>query len=279
LGTTVWEGAFEGVTENALIVYNCGAPEIQIYDIAAGEWRAPITGLEGTSTYHCAAEHSVAHGVTIFGGGNDNPTSVWRLDADRSVTRLADAPFAYSGYIEAGVVAEPLTGDFLFFGDGQVWVLDPTGSGTWTRSADIPGGIPGPGGDNEEALLAPLPRHGVVMYVGCDTACRVWLYRHAPGAVPPPPFDGGVSIDGGAAEDGGPPGPVDAGAGSDAGEPEVGGGCGCSVAKRSRPTGAALLAPLLVLLLLRRRPYPPHFRATVRSLHRTSLTVPGVRRR
>jgi hypothetical protein len=186
IGTTLWSGALQGVTGKALIVYNSGGSngEIQIYDITRKTWLPYIHGFGGQSTYHSGAEYSAVHNVAIVGGGNANPRKIWRLNADQSMTALTDAPVHWGGYLNANCVADPVTGNFLFMGNGQLWEYDPRGSGKYTKQTGsrVPPSTIGNPFNNEGPVSAPVPSYGVVMYVsGRGQNSRVHLYKHAAG--------------------------------------------------------------------------------------------------
>jgi hypothetical protein len=196
VGMTWWSGNFAGLTRGGLIVYNSGAinGQIQIFDPVTNTWETPIAGFGGVSTYHSALAYSPVLNVAVLGGGNDNPRKVWRLNADRSVTQLKDAPSAYGPLVggAAYLVNEPVTGNFLLVSkNGTMWELDPTGAGTWiqlTGSAAPPSGVFDPDRGN---ICWAAPTHGVVVFAGVDstgTSPQMWLYKHAPSVRPDAPL-------------------------------------------------------------------------------------------
>jgi hypothetical protein len=189
IGTCWWTGMFKGAgAAGALIVYNSGVEggEVQVYDPLRGKWFGRIAGFGGTSTYHAFAECSAVHNVAIFGGGNDNPRKVWRLNQDRTVTVMSEAPVDL-GIQRANVTVDPVTGNFLIMGYHQLWEYNPTGGGTWTqqrgtRTPPEAVGNPGPP-DLDSVISAPIPNYGVTMYVTCfGSTCNVHLYKHASAA-------------------------------------------------------------------------------------------------
>ena len=198
IGTAWWRGALNGAGANgALIVYNCGAinGEVLVWDPLANNWFADITGFGGTSTYHCFTEYSPVYNVAIFGGGNDSPRKLWRLNPDRSITAMPDAPVDL-GIQKANVTVDPVTGNFLIMGFGQLWEFDPRGVGRWTNQSGSripPSAVGNPGTPNFDSVIsAPISGDGVVSYVTCRaTNCNMYLYKHAAaGAVSPaPPAD------------------------------------------------------------------------------------------
>jgi hypothetical protein len=188
IGTTFWNGELAGTSGKALIIYSSGyqGGKIQIYDIGSNVWRTPITGFGGSSPYNGMVEYSQAHNVAVLGGGSDG-RNLWRLNADRTVTAMPDAPIAFGGYLSGNVVSDPLTGNFLFMGSGQLWELDPRGSGKWTRQTGSrvpPAAIDNPGPPDYHGVIStPIKNYGVILYVGCQgTNCGMYLYKHAQAA-------------------------------------------------------------------------------------------------
>jgi len=143
-GVDWFDGPLNGRTSSGLAIYNCGAAggEVALYDPAANQWIADMTGFGGNSTVHCFLKYSKAHNVAILGGGNDNGRKIWRLNPDRTVTEMPDAPVEV-GIQRANVVADPVSGNFLVMRYGQLWEFDPRGAGTWLLSSRDPHASPG----------------------------------------------------------------------------------------------------------------------------------------
>src|SRR5262249_24027792 len=124
--------------------------------------------------------------VAVFGGGDGNPTKVWRLNADRTVTQLNDSPVNLG--IQKGFVAEdPVSGNFIILYAGNLYELNPDGSGTYTLltgSRVPPSTVGNPVSGASQMFQGPIDTYGVIMYVTCTaSACSVDLYKH--GAMAP----------------------------------------------------------------------------------------------
>jgi hypothetical protein len=165
-GTTWWRGQLRGAGANgALVIYNCGAVNGQVlaWNPSNDAWFADITGFGGSSTYHCFAEYSPVYNVALFGGGNLNPRTVWRLNADRTVTALTSAPVDL-GVQRGNVTVDPVTGDFLIMGYGQLWQFNPRGGGTWTQQIGPrtpPSAVGNPGPPELDAVVSvPISNFG-----------------------------------------------------------------------------------------------------------------------
>lgn len=164
----------------ALVIYNCGEPngELSLYDPTSNKWFANVKGFGGESTYHCYMHYSKVHNVAIMGGGS-NSKKVWRLNPDRSVTAIADPPIDL-GIQDGNVSHDPVSGNFLAMGYGQLWELDPRGSGKWTQQTGPPAEVGNPGSPNLNGVISsPISNYGVTLYVTCRaTNCNMYIYKH-----------------------------------------------------------------------------------------------------
>jgi len=187
-----WFEKLDGVgPAGALVVYNCGQPggELVFWDPADQAWFDNVQGFGGDSVYNCFIEYSAVHNVALLGGGGTNANSVWRLDADRTLTPMPDAPVGV-GIQMANVVPDPGTGNFLVMGYGQLWELDPTGAGTWAQlggPAVPPAAVGNPGSPELDSVIsAEIADYGVDMYVTCHAySCVVHVYKHTDAPVDP----------------------------------------------------------------------------------------------
>jgi MYXO-CTERM domain-containing protein len=248
-----------------LAVYNCGEPggQLAILDEATDAWTADIRGFGGDSTYHCFAEYSEQLGVLIFGGGNANPRSLFRLDGN-TVTVLPEPPVDL-GVQRGNVTADPNSGHFLVLGYGQFYAFDPMGQGTWSLlegDAVPPSFITSPGAPELQGMVSgAITDHGVNIYLACQTSeCRAFLYRHQPGSGIPSPTTGA----GGSTSSAGAGGATTATSGS-GGSPSSGNGApgadhpadnatGCACHTTQPTTDPHWACLLLAVLWLRRRP-------------------------
>jgi hypothetical protein len=198
IGTCWWSGSFQGAgSQGCYMIFNSGNAtggandgQIVAYDPLTNNWfynqegRAPYYG--GGSTYHSLMEYSAKKNVAVYGGGNVAPNKLWRISADRSVLAMPDVPAGKAVGMQRGnLVCDPVTGNFLLLSAGELWELNPTGSGTWTKQtgsrvppADV--GIPGP--DNPQAIVSTtMADYGVVVYITQlgHTGSSFYLYKHA----------------------------------------------------------------------------------------------------
>jgi hypothetical protein len=114
--------------------------------------------------------------VAIVGGGNDAPNNIWRLNADQTVTRLTNSPIPV-GILQGNVVVDPVSGNFLIVGYGQLWRLDPRGAGSWTLLGATPSAVASI--PNQDSLVSSsISNYGVVTYITCrGSTCNMWLYK------------------------------------------------------------------------------------------------------
>ncbi len=189
-----------------LLVYEAGNG-LYFYSESTGAWRTLATGL-GTATYHEIARYNPVHRVVLFGGGNTN-RKLWKVDASGTVTPLRDPPLSI-GISMTIFAVDPVSGKSLVFGGGTsgpgvFYEYDLAGD-SWTQLAGaVPPIFSQPGSDGPVfgTVAAPLPQHGVVMFVHYDfDRSKVFLYKHTASA-PSAPTVTIAATDGAAAEGGG----------------------------------------------------------------------------
>lgn len=178
-----WSGTMNGVGKLGAIVLLVtadkpvpGSLHWVIYDIQAEAWAAsvPISG-GSLSTYERWGDYSAIHNcaVCFANDGNASHDIPFRLNADRTSTRLPDSPRGV-GYLRGNVVADPVGGSFLVMAtDGTFWELDPIGA-TWRRLADAPSAL-WPLAQVGTICWA-IPVHGVTVWA--THRGDMWLYKH-----------------------------------------------------------------------------------------------------
>lgn len=193
IGTCWWTGSLSGSQSmGAYIVWQPGFGNILIYDPGLNSWQklADLYGTDGL--YHGVCMYSAVYNCCVFGGGNATPRNLWRLNSDRTITALTNAPIDV-GIQRSNFNVDPVSGKFLIFGGGSsaFYELIPTGSGTYnalsgTRLPPAAGlhGVsdPSTGAGSPDALIScALPDHGVVAYMSASSAsyANMFLYKHA----------------------------------------------------------------------------------------------------
>ena len=162
---------------NGLVLAN-GDAGVLLYNVGSNSW----SSLSGSSwgDYHNFAEYSPVHKTMIFGGGESSGGSaVFRINASRQITRLANAP-GHLGQTHSIVTTDPNSGNHIvIFNGGQIYEFNPAAD-TWARlgiSAPWGGGVFG-------TVATPISTYGVILfahYTGGSSA-RVYLYKHSPGS-------------------------------------------------------------------------------------------------
>jgi hypothetical protein len=201
-GACWWSGSFTGGqgtgAHGCMMVFDSGSADggptsgiVSAYDPIKNLWIYSQNGMapNTTDTYHVVMEYSAVKNVAVYGGGNNYPRQLWRLNSDG--TRVA-MPLIPSGDIGIGVptpagrlVVDPVSGNFLVLTSGQLWELNPSGSGTWTQQTSTrvpPAGVGNPNISDTWIASVALPDHGCVGFIRCDSSgsnCVFWLYRHA----------------------------------------------------------------------------------------------------
>ena len=198
IASTWWSGAFLGAgNQGCLMIFNSGDAfgnamdgQIAAYDPLSDSWfynqhgMAPLFGTNG-STYHSVMEYSAPHNVAVYGGGNAQPTRLWRLSSDASFTEMPEVPPGKAVGVQRGnLVADPVSGNFLLLSAGELWELDPSGSGTWTAQTGgrvPPSGVGVPGPNNPEGVISSaIADYGVVVYVtqSSRNGGTFYVYKH-----------------------------------------------------------------------------------------------------
>jgi hypothetical protein len=203
IGACWWSGAFTGGSgvgaQGAFMIFNSGDAlsgdstdgRIVAFDPLANSWVFNQTGMSpnyktGGSTYHSVMEYSAVKNVAVYGGGNDAPQKLWRLNSNGTFLAMPDVPSGKAVGIQSGNLAcDPVTGNFLLLSAGQLWELNPSGSGTWTQQTGSrvpPGGVGVPGPSPQDGVIScPIPDYGVVAYITQTTPSggSFYLYKHA----------------------------------------------------------------------------------------------------
>lgn len=198
IASTWWSGAFLGAgSQGCLMIFNSGDAfgnaldgQVAAYDPLSDRWfydqhgMAPLFGSNG-STYHSVMEYSAPHNVAVYGGGNAQPSRLWRLSSDASFQEMPEVPAGKAVGVQRGnLVADPVSGNFLLLSAGELWELDPSGSGSWTAQtgARVPPpevGVPGPS-NPEGVISSAITDYGVVVYVtqSSRTGGTFYVYKH-----------------------------------------------------------------------------------------------------
>lgn len=181
-------GALEYFPELGGLVQVAGPGPVYFYDPALSQW-STLAGSVSIGDYHNFAQYSPVHQVMIFGGGEGaNGNAVYRMNVNRQITRLANAP-QRMGTTYSIVTTDPVSGNFLVFFDTASYEFNPM-TQVWTPLPGIPPwrpiGYPGV----FAAVATSLPEYGVILvakYAADDS--RVYLYRHTATSGPPPTIE------------------------------------------------------------------------------------------
>jgi hypothetical protein len=162
---------------------------IRGYDPSTDTWFFTRTNASPgltVSTYHNIIEYSPAKNVAVYGGGNLQSSSLWRMDSAGTVVQMPDAPAGLNigaGTGQGKFVNDPATGNFLLLSAGQLWELNPDGAGTWTQKTSPPSVVVNPNVGNGTVILSAISDYGVIAAISqsgssMGTFC---LYKNAPG--------------------------------------------------------------------------------------------------
>lgn len=144
---------------------SCYNPTTNAWFYNNGTGRAPGSA---SNSYHAVAAYSTVKNVAVYGGGNSNTTKLWKFSSTGVVTAMTSAPVPV-GASELGqgrFCEEPVSGNFLAYYNGQLWELNPDGTGTWTQLTNPPAAIPGPSPSATapgRCVITPVTDYGVVV--------------------------------------------------------------------------------------------------------------------
>lgn len=160
-----------------------GDGTVLIYRESTGQWSTLGTGL-AMGPYHNVAYYNAANRIVLFGGGNGS-SDLYKLDSAGHITKLRNAPISFGINVTINAV-DPITGRLLVFRtSSSANEYDPA-SNTWNQFS--PGSAPFSGSNPvADTMATAIPTYGVIMLVRYNgTQSRAYLYKHAPGSVPPP---------------------------------------------------------------------------------------------
>lgn len=190
-GSCWWSGTFTGTgVQGCWLVYDNGngTGQLRAYNPLTSTWfyssDSASPGANSGGDYHTVCEYSAIKNVAVYGGGGTNFNRLWKIDSARTITALTNVPSGKQVGIQQGnLVCDPVTGNFLLLSAGQLWELNPTGSGTWTQqtgSRAPPGGVGNPTAPDGVVSTA-ISTYGVIAYITQTTGSggTTYLYKHA----------------------------------------------------------------------------------------------------
>ena len=184
-GSAWWSGAFSGAgAQGCFVLYDngSGAGQLRCYDPLSGSQiysnNSASPGANGDD-YHTVVEYSPIHNVAVYGGGSINSNKLWRLSSDGSVASMPSAPIGV-GMQQGNFVNDPVTGNFILMGSGQLWELNPNGAGTWTLKSSTPSGVGSPAA-REGVISCSISDYGVIAYItqASSSGGTFFVYKHA----------------------------------------------------------------------------------------------------
>src|SRR5690606_36388040 len=100
------------------------------------DWfNVPLPGFNVPGgTYHNVSAYSRVKNVAVFGGGNSLQKQLWKMTANRSMSKLPEAPDGCNiGVYQGALTVDPVGGDFLVLSGRNLYALNTDGNGTWTK--------------------------------------------------------------------------------------------------------------------------------------------------
>lgn len=222
--TTFWDGPLQkGDPAGNIVMYHSEEPTnatVSVYHPSTNTFEDFVTlGTGGQSgggctvigNYNAFNAYSETLNGMFFGGGNSCLRRVFFMNAQKTVTRLDDAPMDVPLLGDRGFMttADPVTGHLIIFGGGvagdlmpgdaprKAYDLNPfaTAGSQWTAitappNMDASGTVTGvcdPVNGVQYCITFPIPEYGVIGVVGCENGtvtnrCTFYVYKSNPGA-------------------------------------------------------------------------------------------------
>lgn len=198
IGSCWWSGTFTGAGAQGCLLaanpyYQSGGNQGQIvgYNPLNTTWFFEVlNAMVGTDPTNGprgnVIEYSPIKNVAVYGGGVGAESLVWRLNSDGTFTSLTGVPSGKGLGIQQGNLAcDPVTGNFLLLSKGELWELNPAGSGTWTQQTGsrVPPANYDPFDDGSPngVISCSIAVYGVIAYVQQTSSGggTFYLYKHA----------------------------------------------------------------------------------------------------
>ena len=167
-----------------LIVVNGagGKGSVYLFSEKTQGWSTLVSKLP-MGQYHNFAEYSPAHKVMIFGGGHEDPGTLYKLDNAGKVTALKKPPIGL-GIGKSIVTVDPIGGDFLVFGSNASFYAYDVIADSWKlQNGTVPFFSPTREGPIWQTNATPVSTYGVTMFVkfyrGEPSRAWVYLYKHS----------------------------------------------------------------------------------------------------
>jgi len=154
---------------------------------ASGAWTTISSSI--SSSYHSMCQYNITNKCVVFGGGNDTPLALYRLDSTGTVTQYATTPPFNIECPRVEFVEDPSTGNFVVYrysnGASARYSFNPS-NGAWTNlgTTNVPADVfsVGPYGTNLLMVATVLPEYKVQAFLshpdGFGTF-HLFLYKYA----------------------------------------------------------------------------------------------------
>lgn len=190
-GTCIWTGPLTGFsdTKGVLIAMEGDFGIIAGKGVSSLNTAAAFTVFADVNVtqpgYHLNAAYSRIKNVAVMGGGNEQPRRLWKMTSSRIVSELGTAPVGCEiGTQHGSLTEDPVTGNFLIMTGGNLYELNPDGSGTYTlqTGSRVPPALVNTFDTTpNSACIIPIDTYGVSMVISADSgsSANVFLYKHA----------------------------------------------------------------------------------------------------
>jgi hypothetical protein len=167
---------------------------VYLFRESTQQWTTLARNLSMGALY-AFAEYDPVHKVVLFGGGVGSQ-NIYKLDASGTVTALGQAPIALGTQMSI-VTVDPVSGNFLVFGDGGEFYVYNIVTNTWQLRPQQNVFDPIVNGTSAiwQVVATPVSTYGVVMFVKFNhSQSTVYLYKHTASETVAPSVPPGLTV-------------------------------------------------------------------------------------
>jgi hypothetical protein len=150
---------------------------VALYHLSSNTWESLAPPSNDYGDYSVMAQYNPVQKVLVYGG----PGAVYRIDPDKTVTKLTTAPALLRVDGNCKFTHDPTGGKFLLFSRDEFYEFDAL-KDEWTFRPE--------GADSlfshmrSWGVMTPIPSLGVIMFTLWNfDQSSVWLYKHDPNVI------------------------------------------------------------------------------------------------
>jgi hypothetical protein len=156
-------------------VFNIDRKGLSFYSPGPNQWSRIYEDFT-MGTYHNIAEYNPMHKAVLFGGGEQTPQLLNKMDASGKVVKLNNAPFGVSVTL-SNLALDPVSGKYIVIrsSNDAMYEYDMTADSWRNLNMKSPFTVV----DRHCVVSAPISTYGVIIYLSeWGGNSTVWLYKH-----------------------------------------------------------------------------------------------------